>query len=232
MHLRIYTLENLCYNPQRKKADIAMTVSSIEEKYLNCISGLLPFFSKQLNAYRLQCLYCQLGSKDHKGRQMTASRCKGFFYSNGNALNYKCHRCGVGKQFHTFLQDHFPSTFLGYVEERDGLGLTGKGTNAPSLSNAAERVAGRLAGPSADADGGMENERQETAGRGDGDAGGSNQNPQVSAGPQPLITKLPRLTPQQQAGCSARLAHKVKQHRQRKHPDPAAQYLQDRDPGQ
>jgi hypothetical protein len=232
MHLRIYTSENICYNPQRKKADIAMTVSTLEEKYLNQISRLLPFFSKQLNAYRLQCPYCQLGSNDHKGRQMTASRCKGFFYSNGNALNYKCHRCGVGKQFHTFLEDHFPLTYLDYVAERDGLGLTGKGTNAPTLSNAAQRVAGRLAGPSAEADGGMGSERQETTGSGDGDAGGSSQNQQISAPPQPPITKLPRLTPQQQAGCSARLAHKVKQHRQHKHRDPAARYLQDRVPGQ
>jgi len=220
-------LEISCYNHQRKKADIAMTISTIEEKYLNHISGLLPFFSKQLNAYRLQCPYCQLGSKDHKGRPMTASRCKGFFYSNGNALNYKCHRCGIGKQFHNFLEDHFPSTFLEYVAEREGLGLTGKGTNAPSLSNAAERVAGRATGPSADANGVMENEKQETTGRGDGDAAEGNQNPQVSAPTQPLITKLPRLTPQQQAGCSARLAHRVKQSQQRKHRDPAARYLQD-----
>jgi len=225
--LRIYTSESLCYNPQRKKADIAMTISTIEERYLNRISGLLPFFSKQLNAYRLQCPYCQLGSKDHKARQMTSSRCKGFFYSNGNALNYKCHRCGVGKQFHNFLEDNFPLTFFDYVAEREGLGLTGKGTNAPSLSNAAERVAGRVTGPSADSNGVMESERQKTAGRGDTHAGESNQNPQVSASSQPLITKLPRLTPQQQAGCSARLAHKVKQHQQSRHRDPAARYLQD-----
>lgn len=207
-----------------------MTVSTIEEKYLNHISASLPLFSRQLNAYRLQCPYCQLRSKDHKGRQMTASRCKGFFYSIGNALNYKCHRCGVGKQFHTFLQDHFPSTFLEYVAEREGLGLTGKGTNAPSLSNAAERVAGRLAGPSAETTEGMGSERQETTGRCDGDAGESNQNQQISAPLQPLITKLPRLAPQQQAGCSARLAQKVKQHQQRRHRDPAARYLQDWDP--
>ena len=226
MHLGIYTSENPCYNPQRKKANIAMTVSSIEEKYLNQISGLLQFFSRQLNAHRLQCPYCQLGSKDHKGRQMTSSRCKGFFYSNGNALNYKCHRCGVGKQFHTFLEDYFPSTFLEYVEERDGLGLNGKGTNAPTLSNAADRVAGRVTGPSAEADGGMGSERQQTTGRGDGDAIESKQNQQIPPPPQPLITKLPRLTPQQQAGCSALLAHKVKQSQQRKHRDPAARYLQ------
>jgi len=209
-----------------------MTISTIEEKYLNRISGLLSFFSKQLNAYRFQCPYLQLESKDHKGRQMTPSRCKGFFYSNGNALNYKCHRCGIGKQFHNFLEDHFPLTFFDYVAEREALGLTGKGTNAPSLSNAAERVAGRATGPSADANGVIESERQETTGRGDGDDGGSKQNRQVSAAPQPIITKLPRLTPQQQAGCSARLAHKVKQHKQRRHCDPAAQYLNDRDPGQ
>jgi len=204
-----------------------MTVSTIEEKHLNQINGLLPFFSKQLNAYRLQCPYCQLGSKDHKGRQMTSSRCKGFFYSNGNALNYKCHRCGVGKQFHTFLEDHFPSTFLEYVAEREGLGLTGKGTNAPSLSNAAERVAGRLAGPSTETDRGMVSESEETACRGNGDDTGSSQNQQISAPTQPLITKLPRLTPQQQAGCSARLAHKVKQSQQRRHREPAARYLQE-----
>ena len=204
-----------------------MTVSSLEEKYLNHIGSLLPFFSKQLNAYRLQCPYCQLGSKDHKGRQMTASRCKGFFYSNGNALNYKCHRCGVGKQLHNFLEDHFPLTFFDYIAEREALGLTGKGTNAPSLANAAERVAGRITGPSAEADESMECEKQETAGRGDVNTGKSNQNQQISPLPQPLITKLPRLTPQQQAGCSARLAHKVKQHQLRRHRDPAARYLQD-----
>ena len=64
-------------------------------------------------------------------------------------------------------------------------------------------------------------------GGGDGDAGETNQNSQISAASQPLITKLPRMTPQQQAGCSARLAHKVKQAQQRKHIDPAARYLQD-----
>ena len=209
-----------------------LSISSIEDKCLNQVSGLLPHFSRQLNAYRFQCPYCQLSSKDHKGRPMTSSRCKGFFYSNGNALNFKCHRCGKGKQFHTFLEDHFPSVFLEYVAERDGLGLTGKGTNAPTLCNAAQRVAGRLASPSAESTEGMESERQETTGRGDGNVSESNKNPQVSSPPQPLITKLPRLTPQQQAGCSARLAHKVKQHQQRRQRDPAAQYLQDQDPGQ
>lgn len=209
-----------------------MTISSIEEKYLNQISDLLPFFSKQLNAYRLQCPYCQLGSKDHKGRPMTSGRCKGYFYSNGNALNYKCHRCGVGKQFHTFLEDRFPSVFLEYVAERDGLGLTGKGTNAPTLSNAAQRVSGRVTGASGEevleSGSGME----ETAVSSAGDGAVSNQNRMDSGPSQPLITKLPRLTPQQQAGCSARLVQKVKQHQQRRHPDPAAQYLQDWDPGQ
>jgi hypothetical protein len=226
MHLGIYTSEILCYNHQRKKANIAMTILTIEEKHLNRINGLLPFFSKQLSAYRLQCPYCQLGSKDHKGRPMTASRCKGFFYSNGNALNYKCHRCGVGKQFHSFLQDHFPSAFLEYVEERDGLGLTGKGTNAPTLSNAIERVSGRLtaafAGEVVASGSGIEKTDCKSA----GDGAASSQI-QLNSGPtQPAITKLPRLTPQQQAGCSARLAHKVKQHQQCRERDQAAPYLQ------
>ena len=163
---------------------------------------------------------------------MTASRCKGFFYSNGNALNFKCHRCGTGKQFHTFLEDHFPSVFLEYVAERDGLGLTGKGTNAPTLSNAAQRVSGKVTGVSGgevvESDSGIEKTGSSSA----GDGAASSQN-QLNSGPtQTRITKLPRLTPQQQAGCSARLAHKVKQHQQRRQRDPAARYLQDQDPGQ
>ena len=158
---------------------------------------------------------------------MTPSRCKGFLYSNGNALNFKCHRCGTGKQFHTFLEDHFPSVFLEYVAERDGLGLTGKGTNAPTLSNAAQRVSGKVTAASAgevvESGSGIE----KTGSSSDGDGAGGSQN-QLNSGPnQPLITKLPRLTPKQQAGCSARLAHKVKQHQQRRQHDPAARYLQD-----
>jgi hypothetical protein len=204
-----------------------LSISSIEDKYLNRISGLLPHFSRQLNAYRLQCPYCQLGSKDHRGRTMTASRCKGFFYSNGNALNFKCHRCGTGKQFHTFLEDHFPSVFLEYVAERDGLGLTGKSTNAPTLSNAAQRVSGKVIGASGDevVESGSGIKEADCKSAGDGAA--SNQNQVISGPLKPAITKLPRLTPQQQAGCSALLAHKVKEHQQRRQRDPAARYLQD-----
>jgi hypothetical protein len=204
-----------------------LSISSIEDKYLNQVSGLLPHFSRQLNAYRFQCPYCQLSSKNHRGRTVTPSGCKGFFYSNGNALNFKCHRCGTGKQFHNFLEDHFPSVFLEYVAERDGLGLTGKGTNAPTLSNATERVSGKVTGVSGGevmkSDSGIE----KTDCRDAGDGAASNQNQLNSGLTQPLITKLPRLTPQQQAGCSARLAHKVKQHQKLRQRDPAARYLQD-----
>ena len=158
---------------------------------------------------------------------MTASRCKGFFYSNGNALNFKCHRCGTGKQFHTFLEDHFPSVFLEYVAERDGLGLTGKSTNAPTLSNAAQRVSGKVIGASGDevVESGSGIKEADCKSAGDGAA--SNQNQVISGPLKPAITKLPRLTPQQQAGCSALLAHKVKEHQQRRQRDPAARYLQD-----
>ena len=207
--------------------EIKPDLGSIEHKYLNQISGLLPYLAKQSNSYRLQCPYCQHGNKDHKGRPMSSSRCKGYFYQVGNALNYKCHRCGVGKQFHSFLEDHFPKVFLAYVAERDGLGLTGKGTNAPTLSNAAERVTGRVTRASDGIDGDMDAGSSEAACRTDGEESSSKQNQPASIPKAPALTKLPRLTPQQQAGCSARLANKVKQHHQRRHLDPAARYLQD-----
>jgi hypothetical protein len=158
---------------------------------------------------------------------MTPSRCKGFFYSNGNALNFKCHRCGIGKQFHTFLEDHFPSVFLEYVAERDGLGLTGKGTNAPTLSNATERVSGQVTAASGDEVVESGSDMKKTGYKSAGNDAASNQNRVDSGARKPTITKLPRLTPQQQAGCSARLAHKVKQHQQRRQQDPAARYLQE-----
>lgn len=163
---------------------------------------------------------------------MSSSRCKGYFYQVGNALNYKCHRCGVGKQFHTFLEDHFPKVFLAYVTDRDGLGLTGKGTNAPTLSNAAERVVGRFTGASDEIDGDMGAGSAETARRTDAEEVEGKQNQPTSIPKAPAVTKLPRLTPQQQAGCSARLANKVKQHQQRRHLDPAARYLKDLEPSQ
>jgi hypothetical protein len=136
----------------------------------------------------------------------------------------------VGKQFHSFLEDHFPKVFLAYVAERDGLGLTGKGTNAPTLSNAAERVAERVTEASDGNGGDMDSGSSETACRTDEEEVKGKQNQPVSMPTAPALTKLPRLTPQQQAGCSARLAHKVKQHQQRRQRDPAARYLQDRDP--
>lgn len=211
--------------------EIKPGLDTIEHKYLIQISGLLPYLAKQSNSYRLQCPYCQRGNKDHKGRPMSSSRCKGYFYQVGNALNYKCHRCGFGKQFHSFLEDHFPKVFLAYVAERDGLGLTGKATNAPTLSNAAERVAERVTGASDGIDGDM-GDGSSAACRTDGEEGGSKQNQPASIPKAPAVTKLPRLTPQQQAGRSARLAHKVKQHHQRRHLDPAARYLQDWGPAQ
>jgi hypothetical protein len=209
--------------------EIKPGLGSIEQQYLNQISGLLPHFAKQSNSYRLKCPYCQHGSKDHKGRPMSPSRCKGYFYQVGNALNYKCHHCGVGMQFHSFLEDHFPKVFLAYVAERDGLGLTGKGTNAPTLSNAADRVAERVAGAPKGIDGNMDAGVQETACGAAGVEGQGKQSQSDSMSQGTALTKLPRLTPQQQAGCSARLAHKVKQHQQRRHMDPATRYLMEQE---
>jgi hypothetical protein len=200
---------------------------SIEEKYLNQVASSLPFYSRQLNSYRFQCPYCQHGSKDHKGRKMTAGRCKGFMYSVGNALNYKCHLCKLTKQFHCFLEDHFPKAFLAYVAEREAFGLTGKSTNAPLLSNAMSRVSVST------------NDGFDAAAKQNVDCSTSQPTAAASipfkshqasgnastASTSPQKKIYPRLTPQQQAGAGAAVAHKVKQHQQRRCIDPADRLL-------
>lgn len=158
---------------------------------------------------------------------MTAGRCKGYMYSVGNALNYKCHLCKLTKQFHCFLEDHFPKAFLAYVAEREAFGLTGKSTNAPLLSNAMNRVSVST------------NDGFDAAAKENVDCSTSQPTAAASipfkfhqtsgnvstASTSPQKKIYPRLTPQQQAGAGAAVAHKVKQRQQRRCIDPADRLL-------
>ena len=115
---------------------ITNTKMNLELKYLDKISGHLCNYRDKGRVHQLRCPYCQSSGKGKKGKRITDATATGYFYRKNDCLNFKCHRCGTGKQFHNFLKDHFPSTYLDYVKERETLGTTGKGSNCPTFANA------------------------------------------------------------------------------------------------
>lgn len=185
---------------------------SIEEVVIDQIASGLRLFSRQQNAYKFLCPYCQTGSTDRKGKPYAKGDAKGHFYQKSNAWNFKCHKsnCSThtqksgGKSFEKFLADHFPKQHLEYVRRRDELGLTGYQTNCPTLETLLKKR-GVLGNPPE-----FRPER-------------FHQNVQTpltppaasSASPAPKVTKLPPvLTREKLAGHQSRLNHLVKQRHQ------------------
>lgn len=190
---------------------------TIEQSIIQGISYSLGFFSRTQNGYKFQCPYCQHGSKDHKGRQMTLGRVKGSLYqvSGRNDWKYRCFRCGEHKAFHNFLEDHFPKHFEAYIRQRDALGTTGKHTNCPTLETVLRRQ-GML--PQGDPDFSWQGTLPPIQERLQGAPGVHQQPPMMSNWPSgPKITKLPPIkNPQQQAGCQAKINQVMKQREKRR----------------
>ena len=182
---------------------------NLELKYLDKISGHLCNYRDKGRVRQLRCPYCQSSGKSKKGKRITDATATGCFYRKNDCLNYKCHRCGTGKQFHNFLKDHFPSTYLDYVKEREALGTTGKGSNCPTLANALKAIGTiQFEPPNFDAEpeqiesGDVKSDLPPTEGAG--------------CGTPPRIQKLPPMrSPQQQAGCQANLNRLVNQKQER-----------------
>ena len=114
---------------------------NLEKLFISKISGqLLRYRFKSGDTHQFCCPYCQSSGVNKKGQKISPSKAKGYFYKKEDAVNFKCHKCGTGKQFHNFLRDHFPHEFIAYVKEREQRGTTGKGHNCPTLANAFESV--------------------------------------------------------------------------------------------
>lgn len=69
------------------------------------------FSQKKQYLWNFSCPYCGDMSKGKKKK-------RGFFYQHKNALNYKCHHCGVSISLGTFLEQQFPDIYKEYVLER------------------------------------------------------------------------------------------------------------------
>ena len=94
--------------------------------------------------HQFYCPYFQPHGTEKTGKKISPSKAKGYFYKKEDSINFKCHKCGTGKQFHNFLNDHFQKEFIAYVKEREQRGTTGKGHNCPTLTNALESVGGAI----------------------------------------------------------------------------------------
>ena len=116
---------------------------NLEQSFISKISGqLLHYRFKSSEVHQFCCPYCQSSGFDKKGKKISPSGAKGYFYKKEDSINFKCHKCGTGKQFHNFLKDHFKKEFIAYVKEREERGTTGKGHNCPTLRNALESIGG------------------------------------------------------------------------------------------
>ena len=98
---------------------------SIDNQFVFNISGSLEQFKKKnKGVYNFRCPYCG-DSQKYK------NKARGYFFTSKNDLVYKCHNCGVGRNFSGFLKDNFPLIHDQYVMEKYKAGLTGKHRSVP-----------------------------------------------------------------------------------------------------
>lgn len=198
---------------------------SIEEVVIDQITSGLRLFSRQQNAYKFLCPYCQTGSSDRKGKPYAKGDAKGHFYQKSNAWNFKCHKSDCpthtqksgGKSFEKFLADHFPKQHLEYVRRRDELGLTGYQTNCPALKTVLKGQG--ILGKKAPEFGATKPRRKNAPPR---STSGTDSHPTAA----PKITRLASVkSPQQQAGYQSPLNHLMKEYEQRKRREPGDGWL-------
>ncbi len=169
--------------------------SSIDKRYREEYLAKLPAYSmiSSGSGWTFPCPYCSYQEKkEWKRNKKTACL---IWNQTQNSWKFACQRCGKRTNFFHALQDFDLSLGARYQREREQAGTTGWGHDCPSPT-----VQGHL--PSRfQAMQGKPQEVQDDCQR----------HPSSSA-----LTRLPRLTPQQQAGQQSRLNHQVKQHQQKK----------------
>ena len=109
---------------------------NLEGIFLGKIRRHLPGFKQRPSGIIFKCPYCQKDDYATPAKTYSSTKLKGNFYNKKNATRFKCYSCGTNREFHAFLNDHFPSLFLDYVAERESYGLTGFQTNCPTLKTA------------------------------------------------------------------------------------------------
>ena len=105
-----------------------MTIS-IDTKYLRLVSSKLRNFKqKNTNLFNMSCPYCGDSQKNK-------SKARGYVFSKGNNLIYKCHNCGIGANIGNLIKQVDGSLHKEYVLERYASGETNNTRSANAIFN-------------------------------------------------------------------------------------------------
>lgn len=92
----------------------------IDTKYIGLVSSqLLKFTEKKKGTYNFRCPYC--GDSEKK-----QNKARGYLFGMRDSFVFKCHNCGVTRNFSQFLKDQNINLHDEYVMERYKEGMTGK----------------------------------------------------------------------------------------------------------
>ena len=89
----------------------------IDRKYISQISSRLDRFAQKKDSlYNFRCPLCGDSKKN-------LNKARGFLYVGKRGFNYKCHNCGIGHTFGTFLKQIDDILFRKYSKLDDVLNL-------------------------------------------------------------------------------------------------------------
>ena len=92
----------------------------IDTKYIGLVSSqLLKFTEKKKGTYNFRCPYCGDSAKKQ-------NKARGYLFSMRDSFVFKCHNCGMTRNFSQFLKDQNTMLHDEYVLERYKEGMTGK----------------------------------------------------------------------------------------------------------
>jgi hypothetical protein len=92
----------------------------IDTKYIGLVSSqLLKFTEKKKGTYNFRCPYCGDSAKKQ-------NKARGYLFGMRDSFVFKCHNCGVTRNFSQFLKDQNTMLHDEYVLERYKEGMTGK----------------------------------------------------------------------------------------------------------
>ena len=111
----------------------------IDTKYLRLVSSRLRNF-KQKNTYlfNFSCPYCGDSQKNK-------SKARGYVFSKGNDLIFKCHNCGAGANVGNFLKHIDSSLYREYTLEKYKTGESNNSYSANTILNIQPPKFGRVA---------------------------------------------------------------------------------------
>jgi transcription elongation factor Elf1 len=97
----------------------------IDLKYVSYISPYVRNFrQKKSHLYNFSCPICG----DSK---TNSTKARGYIYEKNQSLFYRCHNCGVGTTFASFLKNNFHNIYKEYIFEKFGANNSIQSTSEP-----------------------------------------------------------------------------------------------------